>query len=56
MDRQRLEYYLNIYKKGLLEDILPFWEKHAVDLEDVLGKVHADCRNMHWVAPLERRS
>jgi N-acylglucosamine 2-epimerase len=34
MDRQTLEYYLNIYKKGLLEDILPFWEKHAMDLED----------------------
>jgi len=34
MDRQTLEQYRDIYKKGLLEDILPFWQKHAMDRED----------------------
>jgi len=34
MDRQNIEQYLNIYKNGLLEDILPFWVKHAIDWED----------------------
>ena len=34
MDRQALEQYRNIYKRGLLEDILPFWERYALDRED----------------------
>ena len=34
MDRQTLEQYRDIYRKGLLVDILPFWEKHAMDRED----------------------
>lgn len=40
MDRQALEYYLNIYKQGLLEDNLPFWEKHAMDREDGWEREH----------------
>ncbi len=34
MNKQNIEHYLNIYKTGLLEDILPFWSRHAIDLED----------------------
>ena len=34
MDTPALEQYLKTYKDGLLEDILPFWEKYALDRED----------------------
>jgi len=34
VNRQDLKKYLNIYQNGLLEDILPFWIKHAIDWED----------------------
>ena len=34
MNKQNIEHYLNIYKTGLLEDILPFWSRHAIDHDD----------------------
>ncbi len=34
MKKQTIEHYLDLYKTGLLEDILPFWIKHAIDWED----------------------
>jgi len=34
MDILSLKQYLDIYKTGLLEDILPFWARHAMDRED----------------------
>jgi N-acylglucosamine 2-epimerase len=34
MTGQTFRKYRNIYKKGLLEDILPFWENFAMDRED----------------------
>ena len=34
MNKKTIEHYLDKYKTGLLEDILPFWIKHAIDWED----------------------
>jgi N-acylglucosamine 2-epimerase len=34
MNRQMIHNYSEIYRKGLLEDILPFWLNHAIDWED----------------------
>jgi len=34
VNKQTIEHYLDIYKTGLLEDILPFWIKHAIDWQD----------------------
>ena len=34
MNERTIAHYLEIYKKGLLEDILPFWMKHGIDRED----------------------
>src|SRR5210317_2218777 len=31
MHIQELESYISIYKKGLLEDIIPFWVRHSID-------------------------
>ena len=38
MNERTIAHYLEIYKKGLLEDILPFWMKHGIDRED--GGIH----------------
>jgi len=34
LNKQTIEHYLDLYKTGLLEDILPFWVKHAIDWQD----------------------
>jgi len=34
LDRKTLQNYILTYKSGLLENILPFWMKHAIDLTD----------------------
>jgi len=34
MNKQDIQNYLEIYKTGLLENIIPFWIKHCVDWED----------------------
>ncbi len=34
MDKQAIKKYLEIYKTGLLENIIPFWIKHCIDWED----------------------
>ena len=34
MDKQTIQHYLNTYKTGLLENIIPFWIKHSLDWED----------------------
>ncbi len=34
MNKQTIQNYLEIYKTGLLENIIPFWTKHCVDWED----------------------
>ncbi|MBT3383474.1 MAG: N-acylglucosamine 2-epimerase [Prolixibacteraceae bacterium] len=34
MNKQTIQNYLETYKKGLLENIIPFWTKHSIDWED----------------------
>jgi N-acylglucosamine 2-epimerase len=34
MNNQTIKNYLEIYKTGLLENIIPFWIKHSIDWED----------------------
>ena len=34
MNKQTIQNYLETYKTGLLEDIIPFWSKHCIDWED----------------------
>jgi len=34
LNKQTLEHYLDTYKSGLLENILPFWIDHAIDWKD----------------------
>lgn len=34
MNKQTIKNYLETYKTGLLENIIPFWTKHCVDWED----------------------
>ena len=34
MNKQTIENYLETYKTGLLENIIPFWTKHCIDWED----------------------
>ncbi len=34
MNKQTIKNYLEIYKTGLLENIIPFWIKHSIDWED----------------------
>ena len=34
MKKQTIKNYLEIYKTGLLENIIPFWIKHSIDWED----------------------
>lgn len=34
MNKQTINNYLEIYKTGLLENIIPFWTKHCVDWKD----------------------
>ena len=34
MEKSTLEKYYKIYRNGLLDDVLPFWMKHAIDRED----------------------
>jgi len=34
MNKQTIQNYLETYKTGLLEDIIPFWIKHCIDWED----------------------
>ncbi|MEQ9289328.1 MAG: AGE family epimerase/isomerase [Cyclobacteriaceae bacterium] len=31
---QKFEEYAGLYKKTLLEDVIPFWEKHSIDKKD----------------------
>ena len=33
MTEAELENYRNFYRKALLEDCVPFWEKHSIDHE-----------------------
>ena len=33
-NRETIEQYLETYKSGILDDILPFWIKHAIDWQD----------------------
>lgn len=33
MTQDQKQTYLSIYKQGLLDDVIPFWEKHAIDQE-----------------------
>lgn len=34
MNKHSLEHYMETYKSGLLENILPFWIQHGIDWED----------------------
>jgi len=34
MNKQTIKKYLEIYKTGLLENIIPFWTKHCIDWDD----------------------
>jgi N-acylglucosamine 2-epimerase len=34
MNKQTIQKYLETYKTGLLENIIPFWTKHCIDWED----------------------
>lgn len=34
MKKEAIQNYLETYKKGLLENIIPFWTKHCIDWED----------------------
>lgn len=34
MNKHSLEHYMETYKSGLLENILPFWIRHSIDWED----------------------
>ena len=34
MTKESIENYRDIYKTGLLEDILPFWMKYGIDWKD----------------------
>ncbi len=34
MNKQTIQNYLETYKTGLLENIIPFWTKHCIDWED----------------------
>lgn len=34
LDKDQISKYLQTYKNGLLEDIIPFWMKNAIDKED----------------------
>ena len=34
MNKLSLEHYMETYKSGLLENILPFWIRHSIDWED----------------------
>lgn len=31
MDTPRIEHYRSIYRQGLLDDVMPFWQRHAPD-------------------------
>ena len=33
MTKQEIENYISVYQKGLLENIIPFWLRHAFDKE-----------------------
>ena len=33
LNDQRIEELIGVYRDGLLDDVVPFWMKHAVDRE-----------------------